>query len=213
MSNFGVSDLRLVNPYPVAFHEARSAVGASSILARAEEYTNLDEALADCTLVVGTTAVRHRELQHQLKPLPQAANEIRAQLASGAVALLFGSEKVGLSNEDLTHCHWLMHIPTRQEHISMNLGQAVAVCLYELVRDEKQDPAKSVEGATATELERITSSLMEALRESGYMKSGAEDSAEMKVRRLVRRLSLQAEDAESLLGMLRQILWKIRSTK
>jgi len=213
MSNFGISDLRLVNPYPVAFHEARSAVGASPILAAAEEYTNVAEAVADCTLVVGTTAVRHRELQHQLKPLPQAASHIRAQLSSGAVALLFGSEKVGLSNEDLSNCHWLVHIPTRQEHFSMNLGQAVAVCLYELIRDEKQDPAKSVECATAAELERITSSLMEALRESGYMKPAAESTAEMKVRRLVRRLTLQAEDAESLLGMLRQMLWKIRSKK
>ena len=95
------------------------------------------DAVADCTLVVGTTAVRHRELQHPLKRLEVGARVIRKQLGSGRVALLFGTEKFGLSTTDLSHCHWLMRIPTREEHISMNLGQAVAVCLYELSRDSK----------------------------------------------------------------------------
>src|ERR1017187_9261821 len=67
MSNFGFSRLRVVNPYEAAFREARSAVGASELLANAEEYKTVAEAVADCTLVVGTTAVRHRELQHPLK--------------------------------------------------------------------------------------------------------------------------------------------------
>src|SRR5271157_3988718 len=137
MSNFGFAHLRVVNPYEAGFREARSAVGASALLANAEEFKKLAEAVADCTLVVGTTAVRHRELQHPLRRLEYGTRLIRKQLQSGRVALLFGSEKVGLSNEDLSHCHWLMRIPTREEHSSMNLGQAVAVCLYELVRDVK----------------------------------------------------------------------------
>jgi tRNA C32,U32 (ribose-2'-O)-methylase TrmJ len=73
MSNFGFLHLRVVNPYDVAFREARSAVGASELLANAEEYKSLAEAVADCTLVVGTTAVRHRELQHPLKRLEHGA--------------------------------------------------------------------------------------------------------------------------------------------
>jgi len=98
MSNFGFFHLRVVNPYELAFREARSAVGASPILAAAEEFPSLAEAVADCTLVIGTTAVGHRELQHPVKRLEQAAPLIRKCLATSRVALLFGSEKRGLSN-------------------------------------------------------------------------------------------------------------------
>src|SRR5256886_6700041 len=132
MSNFGFFHLRVVNPYELAFREARSAIGAEPLLAQATEFKTVAEAVADCTLVVGTTSVRQRQLQHSARRLDQAASLLSKQLAGGRVALLFGSEKRGLSNEDLSHCHWLLRIPTREEHRSMNLGQAVAVCLYEL---------------------------------------------------------------------------------
>lgn len=212
MSNFGFPRLRVVNPYGAAFREARSAVGAAELLAHAEEYKSVAEAVADCRLVVGTTAARHRELQHPLRRLEQGARVIRKQLGSGRVALLFGSEKRGLSNQDLSHCHWLLRIPTREEHTSMNLGQAVAVCLYELVRDTKAEPKREkLQLATAGEVERITATLLDALRASGYLKPGSAASAEEKVRRLVRRLNLRASDSEVWLGMLRQILWKLRS--
>src|SRR5882762_8452426 len=104
MSNFGFQRLRVVNPYEPAFREARSAVGASELLASAEQYDDVAEAVADCTLVVGTTAVRTRELKHPLKRLESGARVIRRHLASSRVALLFGSERVGLSNKDLSHC-------------------------------------------------------------------------------------------------------------
>src|SRR5271166_6051651 len=81
MSNFGVSHLRVVNPYELAFREARSAVGASALLANAEEYTSVADAVADCTLVVGTTAVGHRELHHPLRRLEYGARLIRKRLA------------------------------------------------------------------------------------------------------------------------------------
>jgi len=84
--------------------------------------------------VVGTTAIGHRDLQQPVKVLASGGRSIRAKLLRSPVAILFGSEKWGLSNDALSHCHWVLHIPTREEHQSMNLGQAVAVCLYELVR-------------------------------------------------------------------------------
>src|SRR5258708_30998952 len=111
MSNFGFPRLRLVNPYEPAFREARSAVGASKLLSSSEVYASLAEAVADCTLVVGTTAVRHRDLHHPLRRLQGGARLIRKPLASRPLALLFGSEKRGLSTEDLSHCHWLLAIP------------------------------------------------------------------------------------------------------
>jgi TrmH family RNA methyltransferase len=214
MSNFGFRHLRVVNPYEAAFREARSAVGASALLTRAEEYKSVAEAVADCTLVVGTTAVRHRELQHPLRRLEFGARLIRKQLGSNRIALLFGSEKFGLSNAALSHCHWLMRIPTCEENISMNLGQAVAVCLYELVRDAKATrKIEKVERATANELERITTTLLEAMRGSGYLDRRPIADVEERIRRLIRRLNLPVRDAVVWLGILRQIVWKLRSGK
>lgn len=211
MSNFGFAHLRVVNPYELAFREARSAVGASAVLIHATEYKTVGDAVADCTLVIGTTAARHRDLHHPLRRLECGARLIRKRLASSRVGLLFGSEKVGLSNEDLSYCNWLMRIPTREEHPSMNLGQAVAVCLYELLRDGEiaSDTEKPL-SAQAGDCERITSVLLDALQASGYTTSNAAATTEDKLRRFVRRFNLNPADAELLLGMLRQIVWKMR---
>jgi TrmH family RNA methyltransferase len=211
MSNFGFLHLRVVNPYDVAFQNARSAVGAADLLAHAKKFETVAEAVADCSLVVGTTAVGHRDLQHSLQRLEPGARLIRRHLAKGRCALLFGSEKFGLSNQDMSHCHWLMNIPTREEHFSMNLGQAVAVCLYELKRDSRAriTPEKG-SPASSAEVERIHETLLTALRASGYPKLNSSDSFEGAVRRMVRRLGLKTGDAEFLLGMLRQIVWKLK---
>src|SRR2546423_283960 len=107
MANFGFSCLRVVNPYEVAFREARSAVGAAPLLAKAQEFEPVGEAVADCRLVVGTTNAGRRELQHSIRRLEYGARLISRALAAGPVALLFGSEKYGLSNHDMSHCHWL----------------------------------------------------------------------------------------------------------
>lgn len=215
MSNLGCSTLRLVNAYDVAFREARSAVGAAHVLTGAQEFPSLAEAVADCTLVVGTTAVSGRELLHPLKRLEHGGRLIKKRLASGPVALLFGSEKFGLSNEDISHCHWLMRIPSREQHSSMNLGQAVAICLYELVRDPRAAGVKSeaCSPAAAEVVEHFTASLLEVLEQSGYVHDRVEASTEMKVRRLVRRMGLSAHDAEIWLGILRQIRWRLDSTR
>jgi TrmH family RNA methyltransferase len=212
MSNFGFRHLRVVNPYAPAFQEARSAVGASSVFARAKQFKTVAEAVADCTLVVGTTAVRHRHLHHALRRSEDAARLIRRRLRSSNVALLFGSEKRGLTNDDLSHCHWLLRIPTSEENISMNLGQAVAVCLYELIRNAKtpREPEK-LPLASAGEMERITAMLLDALRESGFLDLRRVADSEQRIRRLVRRLRLPARDAVIWLGMFRQIVWKLRS--
>jgi TrmH family RNA methyltransferase len=216
MSNFRFSSLLVVNPYDVAFRNARSAVGASEVLTSAVEYATVAEAVADCGLVVGTTAVRHREIQHPLRRVEYGSRLIRKQMASGRVAILFGSEKVGLSNADLSHCHWLMRIPAYGDQISMNLGQAVAICLYELIRDGRaressgKARAERSKQATAGDVERITASLFEALQKSGYVRSNADAFIEEKVRRLVCRMNLNHDDADLWLGMLRQILWKLR---
>lgn len=213
MSNFGFLRLRVVNAYEVAYAEARSAVNAADVLSQSQQYGTVGDAIADATMVVGTASLGHRTLQLPVHRLETAGDLIRREMARGGrVALLFGSEKFGLSNEDLSHCHSLCRIPTRAEHESMNLGQSVAVCLYELIRTEQEivpEPA-AMPPASAGEVERAADLLMEALRISGYVKEPASEQSELKLRRLVHRMELNRLDAPVLQGMLRQILWKLK---
>jgi tRNA/rRNA methyltransferase len=222
MSNFGFLRMRVVQPYAAGYREARSAVGANAVLTNAEEFASVAEAVANCSLVVGTTAVGERDLHHRVKALPEAARMIRKRLVTGSVALLFGSERVGLSNDALSHCHWLLRIPTRQEHRSMNLGQAVAVCMYELGRDGKRAVpqeraakkalrAAQLEPATAGDIERISKTLIEALHACGYLTPRSGKTPEEKVRRLLRRHNLTANDADLWLSMVGQILYQLKN--
>lgn len=221
MSNFGFRRLRVVNPYHEAFREARSAVGAAHVLAAAEEFETVAEAVADCSLVVGTTAVGQRQLHHRLRPLKDGARLILRRMQRkppSRVALLFGSEKTGLSNNDFSHCHWLLHIPTSEDNYSMNLGQSVAVCLYELTREAGfgRQRIKSATAALeeiqtpapAADIERISVLLLDAMLASGYLKRKPTIDAQARLRRLVRRLKISARDVPAWLSILRQIVWK-----
>jgi TrmH family RNA methyltransferase len=222
MHDFGFRHLRIVNDYAVPFETARSAVDASAVIAAAKSFANVADAVADCTLVVGTTAVGERALQHPLHPLPEAAAKIASELAraeaTGRVALLFGSEKTGLSNDELSHCNWLLTIPMQQHeevrHPSMNLGQAAAVCLYELVRQTgaKLD-AGTPAAAEAGELERMTALLTDVLEKTGYTRRHPANCDEGQIRRLVLRMGVSASDAPVWMGILRQILWKAHGAK
>ena len=216
MHDFGFRNLRIVNDYAVPFATARSAIDASDVLSSAAEFRSVAEAVADCSLVVGTTAVGERALQHPLYALPEAAAEIGNALAQeGRVALLFGSEKTGLSNDELSHCHWLLTIPMQQHedirHPSMNLGQAVAVCLYELVR-QRSAPINAGTPAMAEsgEQERLTTLLIEMLEKTGYTRRHPANCDEAQIRRLVLRMGVTAADAPVWMGILRQVLWKLR---
>lgn len=93
MSNFGALHLRVVHPYEKAFREARSAVGATAVLRNARECDSLQEALEDCALVVGTTAIGHRDIKHPLRSLDKAGPLLRGRLRNQRIAILFGSEK------------------------------------------------------------------------------------------------------------------------
>jgi TrmH family RNA methyltransferase len=274
MSNFGIRNLRLVKPFDPGFREARSAVGAAATLQDARIFPTVAEAVADCTLVIGTTGGRDRHLE-SLRRIQDAAPLVEKETARGNVAILFGSEKRGLSNDDLSYCHWTMHIPTAADHVSMNLGQAVAVSLYEITRapalpelaSQQSSPGQPSPGqasplspfqaaashqslpiatqddaalpsseiatlldsgnpeidhqrasapgdsrlATSDESERLAASLMQALSLSGYVKSGTDAAVEDRVRRLVRRMRLTSDDADLMQGMVKQILWKLRT--
>ena len=210
MSNFGIMDLRLVDPYRVAVDEARSAVKAHAVLEQAREFATVAEAIADCVLIAGTTAGsnRHAEVPHERLEVAALTIKARAQ----PTAILFGSEKFGLSNDDISHCHLTMAIPSRDEHRSMNLGQAVAVTLYEFIRDSN---APSIQGkpraAIIEDVERLTALVGEALTVSGFTKPPTTASSALKLRRMVNRMGLSKKDAIDWQGMMRQFLWKMRN--
>ena len=216
MHDFGFRRLRMVNEYPVPFERAKSAVDALAVLDGAEEFATVAAAIADCTLVVGTTAVGPRRQELPLYALAEAGDLLRAGLSGkGRIAVLFGSEKTGLSNEEMSHCHWMltvpMHVTEGMRHASMNLGQAVAVCLYELVRDAKAPSlSETIEDASGADLERLTELLAEVMNESGYSQRHPANSDEILVRRLVRSMNLDHSHALAWTGILRQVLWKFK---
>jgi TrmH family RNA methyltransferase len=209
MANFGFTDLRLVNAYRVAADEARSGPNADEVLKASRDFDSIPAAIADATLVIGTSSARKRDMRLDIKRLETAGLEIRQHLQHGRVAILFGSEKFGLSNEDLGYCHYLTRIPTGGSIHSMNLGQAVAVTLYELIREvpERLPAAPEDTPANAGLLDTFTGLLNTALEISGYVHT---EHVDQKVRRLIRRMHLRAPDAVMWIGILRQILWKLR---
>jgi len=217
MANFGGSQLRLVAPYDLAFREARSAVGAGELLAKAEVYPRVAEAVADCTLIIGTTAATNRSVSLPLITLPNAAPQIAEPARTGKVALLFGSEKRGLANQDMSYCHWLMRIPTNPESPSMNLAQSVVVVLYELARTWNQNHATvKLEAIPAADppakmqsLLRLAEVMHETLEGCGYYSEAAAASSQEQLRRLLLRMKLTEPDSEVVLGMFRHILWKL----
>ena len=215
MHDFGFGTLRVVNEFPVPFEAAKSAVDASAVITKAASYTSVADAVADCTLVVGTTAVGEREMRHELLRLSEAAPRIRGELAAGdrRVALLFGSEKTGLSNDELSFCHFLLTIPMYLHeglrHPSMNLGQAVAVCVWELVRSDERSGAAAESPADSASLERLHALLIEVLEATEYTRRHAANCDPAHVRRLVRRIGADGVDAPVWMGILRQVLWKL----
>ena len=227
LSNFGVSHLRLVTPFSPALEAARSAVGAASILEQAEEFGTLAEAIADCNLVVGTGTASRRKPSMPIWTLPNAVplihQHMKSSPAENRVALLFGSEKRGLSNENLSHCDWMLRIPTSETgegNDSMNLGQAVAVCLYAIAcatgseMDSVARPVASVmtRVATAAESERLLRLLQECLIACDYVPIDGHATAEQEHREFLRGLGLPSPQAEKLMGMLRKMLWKMKGS-
>ena len=221
MRDFGFSDLRFVNEYTVPFEAAqlestKSAVGAGDVMRSAGAFPAVADALSDCTFSVGTTAIGGRQLSQTVLPLAEAAQRIIEETAMPAsrVALLFGSEKTGLTNEQLSHCQLLVNIPmfapSDRRHVSMNLGQAVAVCLYELGREGFEDSRDlpAIHGAqiTSDTRERLTQLLLDSMEATGYARRFPANAREHVVRQLAMQLGKSQDEATTWMGFLRQVL-------
>src|SRR5258707_5373092 len=151
IANFGFVHLSVVAPFEANWREAKSAVGAPELLENAREFATLADGVADCAFVAGTGTLTHRKPDQRVISLPELGPILEQELARGGrVALVFGPEKHGLTREDLSWCHVLVEIPTDPGQPSMNLGQAAAVCLYELARPTAPAVASPNEGGETT---------------------------------------------------------------
>jgi tRNA/rRNA methyltransferase len=218
MANFGFRRLAVVAPYAPHWREARSAVGAPEVLQNAKSTECLADAVAGCTLVAGTGTVTRRKPEQAVVSLPDLAPVVDRELARGGrVAVVFGPEKHGLTREDLSYCHMLVEIPTDPRQPSMNLGQAVAVCLYELARrvflTEKDTPEAVAGGVRSTapcgDLELLAGVVEETMTAAGYSPRGMQPANRHDLRLLLRRLALTRRDARRILGLFRRILWRL----
>lgn len=223
MANFGFANLAVVSPYAPHWREARSAIGALQILQSAVECASLADAVVDCSLVLGTAAVAHRTPQQPVVPLPALPPRLGREFEHGGrIAIVFGPEKRGLTRDDLSHCHLLVEIPTSPRQPSMNLGQAVAVCLYELAaRTLDQPPPASAErtltspgpddqpvsSATLDLMAGIVDQVMEA---SNYSPPEMRKANRHDLRLLLRRLALTERDARRILGLFRRIIRRLK---
>lgn len=205
MKNFGFTNLAVVMPYPPVWNEAVSAVNAADVLTNARVCESLDEAIADCNLVVGTTDRTRVEEKRTVYTPFDLSRELSA--ADYNLALVFGSEKHGLTNEDLSRCHRVMSIPTEPNCPSMNLGQAVAVCCYELIRESAQAAviSRPAETATAGATEAAMQLSLEVLRLIDFVLPGNEPDLTRSLRSSLLRLKPTRRDIEMLCGILTRI--------
>ncbi|MGA3371566.1 MAG: RNA methyltransferase [Terracidiphilus sp.] len=223
MANFGFHRLSVVAPFAPTWREARSAVGTPELLLSAIESATLAEAVAGCTLVVGTGTLTCRKPEQKVVPLPDLAPLMARELAQGSrIALVYGSEKHGLTRDDLSLCHILVEIPTDPGQPSMNLGQAVAVCLYELATRAFPSPeAPPAEGAslippatsaaTSGHLDLLAGVIEETMRAAGYSPKSMQAANRHDLRLLLRRLALSTRDVRRILGLFRRILWRLNA--
>lgn len=211
MANFGLSDLRLVNPQTDHLGEEarRMAVKASGLLEAARLYPTLSEALADCAFSIGTTRRFGKYREDFLHPAA-AARETFTAAGQGQAALVFGREDRGLHTEELDLCSRFVTIPTEEALPSMNLAQAVAVCLYEVAlaageaagkgkRRRKTAPSKSTEA--------MYGHMRQTLLDIGYLDPQNPDHVLRTFRRIFARAGLNERDVQVLQGLWSRLDW------
>lgn len=208
MKNVGAKELAIVGSARTQSYWAKAmAVHGRDILSAARFYSSIRAAIADCTLVVGTTC--RAGLYRRHSQTPRAVAPVLASAAStGRVALLFGPEDHGLSNKDLEHCQQLITIPTHSDYPSLNVAQAAVICLYEIyLASLAPAPDHGLARANAEDIERLFDIMRNALLKIGFLDSENPEHMLLAFRRIYGRAGLEDKDVRILTGMFRQIEW------
>jgi tRNA/rRNA methyltransferase len=209
MANTGLSDLAVVTPRPMNMEEARMmAVHAADILERRHEFPALAGAVADCGMVLGTTARPGLYRQHAKTPREWAPRILEA---AGAVrvALVFGPEDNGLSNEELALCTHIVQIPASTEYKSLNVAQAVLICGYEVfVAAGLYEPPQEKTPEAPSELrERMFDMWRDTLLRIGFMKEDKAEHMMLGLRRILGRGAATLDDVNIMMGIAKQAVW------
>lgn len=215
MKNFGLRDLCLVNPEADSLSpEARKlSTHGESILRSAQQFHELGKAIADCVLVACTSArVGGLFRSAQVRTPAQAMPIVVESMNAGPFALVFGPEQSGLSNEEVTQCQYLIHIPTDEAYGALNLAQAVAICLYELRMAwlERQAPNSAREIAPFAAQDRMFLELETALRDLHFLWGENAGPLMHAVRHLIVRANPSSKEVNLLIGLARQIQWFVK---
>lgn len=210
MANFGLSDLALVSAFDSDWKEAAatwrreasvSAIDSMEVINSAGVYASIPDAAADCAVLFGTSSLHRLKPDRDVLPLSEAAAHLAR--AGGKAGILFGSEKTGLTKEELSFCRAIINIPTRAGQPSMNLGQAVAVVAYELAaRGGNTPPAAraAAREAPPAEIDRVTGEICAKLKREAGPHWGGQSQARAIRRGLVdARLTKDAMNALKLL--------------
>lgn len=214
MKTMGISDLYLVNPIVKPDSQAISlAAGASDIIKNATITRSLDEAIGDCRLVIGASA-RSRSLQWPVLVSRACGEKIVSEAYEGQVALVFGRERVGLTNDELQKCHYHVAISANPEYSSLNLAMSVQILTYEirmamLARSSQPDhfmsPEKAREYPQSEELERFYEHLEKTLINTQFIKTNHPGQVINRLRRLYTRARPEVQELNILRGMLSSI--------
>lgn len=208
MKNTGLKDLALVRGGRTQSFWARAmAVHAAEMLKEIRRFATLREAVADCSVVVGTTCRSGLYRSHSRSPR-EVAPDLLAVARRAKAALVFGPEDHGLSNQDLKHCQWLITIPAHPDYPSLNVAQAVMICLYELHTAALENPPQpAIERAPAERVERLFERMRASLLKIGFLDPQNPDHILLALRRILGRAGLEEKDVRILSGLFRQIEW------
>jgi tRNA (cytidine32/uridine32-2'-O)-methyltransferase len=205
MKNMCLSELVLVSPRDFPHAEATSrASGADDLLAAARVVETLAEAVSDCRMVIGASA-RLRSVSWPLVDPREAAQIAAAEALNGPVAIVFGRESSGLSNDELDLCTHLVHIPTNPDYSSLNVAMAIQVISYELMRVRGVALPENREGsrvASNAEMEGFFAHLEQALDEIGFTDERRAEKLLRRLRRLFHRAGPDSEEVNILRGIL-----------
>ena len=211
MANMGISDLAIVSENELDLEEARKmSCHAWGIFEQRGEFSSLREALADCGVVFGTSARTGLYRQHARSPREWAPDIVK-DVERGRVALVFGREDKGLSNEELALCSRVIQIPTSDSYVSLNLSQAVMVCCYEIfTATGMYEPPEEKSPLAESELrERMFDMWRELLLKIGFMDHSKSSHMMQGFRRIMGRGALTEDDVRIMMGVARQADWAI----
>jgi tRNA/rRNA methyltransferase len=214
MRNFGLNDLRLVGPHADARSEQarKFSTHGEGILNAARSHADLGAAVAECTLVVATSARHGGRFRQQTVVSPR---ELMPRLALAAaqapVALVFGPEQTGLTNAEVSRCHYLLTIPAAESYPALNLAQAVAICAYEFFLAASPAPEPTPKQvAEFGHQDRMFEKLRTALTDLHFLYGEKADSLMHALRHLIGRAQPSPMEVDVLLGLARQIEWRLK---